>query len=205
MTRGVVTAWTGTDTAWAGTDTALLQLLSWALAPALQSSQDPGTDQSELSQTHISPHIITQGRQWAQPSSSCSPSPHSCLIHSSASLLFWKPSTPITQRKAGFKQSPCPGTLCYLESTSVLEFPFFPVPAALEEVLPAPSLAQQRSRNFPLHQCPKSCPGTPRQGSGAGWGEANVSTETLWDPRAPHKTLDILPPGEAQPAALHTP
>lgn len=199
MTRGAVT--TGS----ADTDRTLLELLSWALPQALGSLQGPGAHQRlSVSSPKCKSHLTSSlSAEEGLSSSSCSPSPGSCLIHSSISLLLWKPSTRTTQRKAGFKQSPCPGTLCYLESTSVLEFPFFPVPAALEEVLAAPGSVPEMSLST-------SCPGDPRMPRQWGrMGGSKCHTRTLWDPSALYKTLDILPPwrgpARQETRPFHTP
>lgn len=209
MTRGAV------STASAETDTALL---GWALPPALGSSQSPGTHQrlsvscpKRLSVSSPKSHLTSSLRagRGAQTSSSCSPSPDSCLIHSSISLLFWKPSTPVTQRKAGFKQSPSPGTLCYLESTSVLEFPFFPVPAALEEVPAAPSLPWQCPRDVPLPLLPPELPWGPRV---VQWGRMGGGKYPHTNPAGPQDCLEnpgyppiVERPSQAGDRPFHTP
>lgn len=106
VTRTLPVTWRAVTMSSAETDRTLLKLLSWDLAQALGSLRGPGTHQrlsvsSPKSMSQLTPSL-SAGRG-AQPSSSCSPSPNSSLIHSSISLLFWKPSTQIIQRKTGFK------------------------------------------------------------------------------------------------------
>lgn len=111
------------------------------------------------------------------------------------------------------RQETSPLTLCYLERIRVFEFLFL-VADALEEALAGASLPPCSVPGpFPSIGRPKSCPGGPgtpgQRHSGAGGREASVRHHGApWDlgalpapstlPRALRKTLEIIPPGEAQ-------